>query len=74
MDLGFFAPILSLMRSAQRRLAALILAISMYKFMPIPQKKERRGANESISMPALTPVERWGKGRGDENLMYGVGR
>ena len=31
----------------------------MKKFMPMPQKKERRGAKASISKPACTPVRRY---------------
>ena len=29
------------------------MAISMKKFIPMPKKKERRGANASISRPAF---------------------
>ena len=45
--------------SAQSTRAARILATSMKKFLPTPQKKLRRGANASMSMPALTPVRRY---------------
>ena len=45
-----------LMRRAQRRRAARILAISMKKFMPIAQKNESRGANLSMPSPPATPA------------------
>ena len=38
------------------RRAARILAISMKKFMPMPQKKDSRGAKSSIANPALRPA------------------
>src|SRR6056297_193068 len=37
---------------AQSFRAARSLATSMYRFMPMPKKKERRGANLSTSKPA----------------------
>src|SRR4030043_278345 len=40
--------------SAHRKRAALSMAISMKKFIPIPKKKERRGAKSSISRPAAS--------------------
>ena len=45
-----------LMSLAQIMRAARILATSMKKFMPMAQKKERRGANLSMGMPASTPA------------------
>ncbi len=39
------------MRRAHRRRAARSLAISMKKFMPMPKKNDRRGANSSILRP-----------------------
>ena len=54
-DFGFFGLKL-FMIFAQSMRAARIFAISMNGFMPMPQKKERRGANASMSMPASTPV------------------
>src|SRR6202007_854077 len=44
---------------AQSRRAARILATSMKKFMPIAQKKERRGAKRSTSRPAGSPGRRY---------------
>ena len=41
---------------AQSTRAARILAISMKKFMPVAQKKESRGANASMSRPAVIPA------------------
>lgn len=55
-DFGFFGWKFSSMRVAQIRRAARSLATSMKKFMPIAQKKDSRGANWSISMPAATPA------------------
>ncbi len=42
--------------SAHSRRAARSLAISIRAFMPMPQKKLRRGAKASTSRPARTPV------------------
>ena len=50
MDIDTFAPRLSF-----------FWGISMNYFMEMPQKKERRGANESMSMPALTPARRYSR-------------
>jgi hypothetical protein len=41
---------------AQSRRAARSFATSMKKFMPMAQKNEMRGANWSISSPALKPA------------------
>ena len=41
--------------------AARILAISMKWFIPIAQKKDRRGAKASTSIPALIPVRRYSR-------------
>ncbi len=41
---------------AHNRRAARILATSMKKFMPIAQKNDSRGANLSMSRPALVPA------------------
>ena len=41
--------------------AARILAISIKKFMPIAQKNDKRGANASMSIPALTPARRYSR-------------
>ena len=41
---------------AQSILPALILAISIKWFIPIAQKKDRRGANSSIFIPVANPV------------------
>ena len=69
LDVDRFAPRLSFfwaigmnffMEVAKMR-AARILAISMKKFLPWAQKKERRGAKASISMPALIPVRTYSK-------------
>src|SRR5262245_51529578 len=53
---GSFGLNSSAMSFAQSSRPARILAISMKKFMPIAQKKERRGAKLSTSMPAFTPA------------------
>ena len=60
MDFGFFGfnCFTSLAHSTR---AARILAISMKWFMPMPQKKEMRGAKLSISKPARMPVRRYSK-------------
>ena len=42
--------------SAHRRRPARSLATSMKKFMPMAQKKDRRGANLSMSIPASRPA------------------
>src|ERR1041385_8991427 len=44
------------MSLAQIRRAARSFATSMKKFMPIAQKKERRGAKRSMSSPAFCPA------------------
>ena len=45
-----------LMSSVHSRRAARSFATSMKKFVPIPQKKERRGAKLSMASPAATPA------------------
>ena len=57
MDFGFFAPKLFTIFAHSKR-AARILAISMKWFMPMAQKKDKRGANASMSIPAFTPARR----------------
>ena len=57
MDLGFLAPKLFTILAHSRRQAR-ILAISMKWFMPMAQKKLRRGAKASTSIPALIPARR----------------
>ncbi len=54
-DLGFLAP-RSLISRVHRRRAARNFATSMKKFMPMAQKKERRGAKASMGRPALAPA------------------
>ena len=49
-DLGFVAPNWLMIRCQSLR-AARSLATSMKKFIPIPKKKDRRGANASTSSP-----------------------
>ena len=59
-DLGFLG--LKVLTSlAQSMRAARSLATSIKWFMPTPQKKDRRGAKESMSIPALTPARRYSK-------------
>ena len=57
-DLAFLGPN-PLMSLAQSTRAARILAISMKWFIPMPQKKLRRGANSSTESPAWIPVRRY---------------
>ena len=40
---------------------ARILAISIKKFIPMPQKNERRGAKSSMAIPALIPARMYSK-------------
>ena len=54
-DFGFWAPA-CLTSFAHSMRAARILATSMKKFMPMAQKKLRRGANLSTSRPTLWPA------------------
>jgi hypothetical protein len=54
-DLGFFGSNWATSLAHSRR-AARSLATSIAKFMPIAQKKDSRGANESISSPASSPA------------------
>ena len=54
-DLGFSAPKLFTILAHNRR-PARILAISVKKFIEMPQKNDRRGAKASTDRPALTPV------------------
>ena len=49
----------SLTSFAQRRRAARSFATSMKKFMPIAQKKDRRGAKRSTASPAARPARRY---------------
>jgi hypothetical protein len=53
-DFGFFG-LNCLDHLGPEQAAARILATSMKKFLPMAQKNESRGANASMSMPALTP-------------------
>ena len=55
-DLSDFGLKFSFTSFAQIRRAARILATSMNVFMPMAQKKDRRGANASTSRPAATPA------------------
>ena len=57
-DFGFFG-LNRLTILAHSIRAARILAISMKWFIPMAQKNDNRGANESMSIPALTPVRRY---------------
>ncbi len=41
--------------------AARSFATSMKKFMPIPKKNDRRGANASTDIPAATPVRTYSR-------------
>ncbi len=54
-DLGFLAPkpATSSLHSSR---PARSLATSMKKFIPMPQKNDSRGANESMSRPASSPA------------------
>ena len=54
-DLGFWGSNWT-MRFDHSRRAARSLATSIKKFMPIAQKKLRRGAKASMSRPAATPA------------------
>jgi hypothetical protein len=54
-DLSLFAP-KSLTSLAQISRAALSLATSMKKLVPTAQKKDRRGANASMSRPDASPA------------------
>ena len=54
MDLGFFG-LNCFTNFAHNIRPARIFAISIKWFMPIPQKKEIRGAKSSISKPAFNP-------------------
>ena len=49
-EAGFFASNCLIARDHSRR-AARSFATSMKRFMPIPKKKDRRGANSSMSKP-----------------------
>ena len=64
MDLGFLGS-KSFTRLAQTTRAARILAISIKKFIPIPQKKEKRGANDKYTIKSLNNIielyEAWDK-------------
>ena len=57
-DFGFFG-LNCFTIFAHNRRPALILAISMKWFMPIAQKKDKRGAKASMSSPALIPVRKY---------------
>jgi len=46
---------------AQSTRAARSFAVSMKRFMPIPKKKERRGANASMPSPAAMPVRTYSR-------------
>jgi len=50
LDFSVFAPNASMIRYQSKR-AARSFATSMKKFMPMPKKKERRGAKASTSSP-----------------------
>ena len=53
---GSFGAKVSCISLAQTRRPARNFAISVKTFMPIAQKKDRRGAKRSIGMPAATPA------------------
>ena len=57
-DFAFLAPA-SFTSLAHSSRPARSLATSMKKFMPMPQKNERRGANASTSIPAALPACRY---------------
>ena len=57
-DLAFCAPA-SFTSFAHSSRPARSLATSMKKFMPMPQKKDSRGANASTSIPAAWPAFRY---------------
>jgi hypothetical protein len=57
-DFGFFGWNWFTSRAHSNR-AARSLAISMKKFMPMPQKNDSRGANASTSSPAARPARRY---------------
>ena len=59
-DLGFLG-LNDLMIFAQSTRAARILAISMKWFIPMPQKKLRRGAKVSMSSPDWMPVRMYSR-------------
>src|SRR5690606_35092266 len=54
-DLGFVG-LTGLISEAHNTRAARIFAISMKKFIPIPQKKDNRGAKSSMAIPAFNPL------------------
>ncbi len=59
-DFGFFG-LNCLTIFAQSKRAARILAISIKWFIPIAQKKDKRGAKVSMSIPALIPARKYSK-------------